>query len=72
MFDTTTEYHDSVCCEDAESVVKNDVCDTYGGDETTRDVYVCKKHKRAFAEYYGGRFSGTEELLYSEYETYLK
>jgi hypothetical protein len=62
----TIEYYDEICCDDAELVTENEVCDTYGGDYTYKDVYSCVKCKRAFANYFGGRFNGTDEIEYQE------
>lgn len=70
MSEMITEYYANICCEDAVRVVDGEICDTYGGNECLKDVVVCKRHKRAFAEYSGGRFSGVEEIEYREDEVY--
>ena len=59
-----TYYDDEFCCDefDLDLVVENDLCDTYGGDYTSQDIYVCRKCKRVFIRYYGGRFNGIEEI----------
>lgn len=60
------QYDDEICCDNAEKVIEGEVCDTYGGDYTFKDVYSCDKCKRAFVNYDGGRFNGIKEIEYQE------
>lgn len=66
MYRMVMEYDDEVCCDKAEKVIEDEVCDTYGGDYTFRDVYTCNTCKRAFVDYSGGRFNGIEEIEFQE------
>lgn len=63
---TTYEYEDEICCYEAIKVVDDEICDAYGGDITSQDIYVCNKCKKAFIEYFGGRFNGIKEITYKD------
>lgn len=60
------EYNDDICCDDAIKVIDDEICDTYGGDYTSQNVYVCTICERAFIEYFGGRFNGVKEVTYKD------
>ncbi len=59
-----TRHDDEFCCSEFDLICvgEGELADTYGGDYTYKDTFVCKKCRRAFYRYYGcGRFEGVEE-----------
>jgi transposase-like protein len=71
MYEIVTKYYDQFCCNNVELIIELELVDTYGGDYTYRDTYICKSCKQVFYSYYGSRFEGITRELDEEKVKYI-